>query len=424
MSNIHNSLHNHHVVISKYTSLAFKFLLFMTFVSVGRPQDIFPFLVKLHLGDIAAIGLLCSLFSIQSNQKNKNIFKYTEVRLVTLILILMIALIPFSLVKNNSFHFIKDIYSKTFIFFAATVLLIRTIKDIKYISWTLLLSMLSLSLAVCFTKGSVLGRMSVGTMYDPNDLAMIIVTILPIAMMYSFYSSGAGRLLGIFSAIMGVFATTLTQSRGGFLGLISITILIFFSRLRFKIKYLIILLLLGAILISFSSTSYWDRMSTISKGGSESSERTLIWKRSLRMISKNPFGYGVNNFSSAYGRYLENNPDALLDDPDNWAIYAWKTAHNSFILIGVELGLLGLFIFLFLIYKTYNNFKKIKKAFASDTDLHRYAEFYRISLVGFVVCGFFLSQSYSSMLLTIVAVSSVIVNVIAQETENDRKSIL
>ncbi len=411
MLNNNNLQPNHSVSNLRHSSVAFKFLLFMIFVTIGRPQDMFPVLVKFHLGDIAAAGLFIGLFTMPPSQKNQGIFRYTEVKLVTLILAIMIALVPFALIKSYSFAFLKDEYSKTFILFIVSAILIRTIEDVKSISWILLLSMFSLSIQAFRARGNMSGRISFGTMYDANDLAMIIVTILPIALMYYFYSSGIRRLLGIGASILGVFSIVLTQSRGGFLGLALITILIFFNRSRFKIKYLIILLLLGAMLVAFAPTSYWDRMNTMG-GDDAGSGRILIWKRSIQLVRDNPLGYGLNNFSSAYGQYVD-----LIDEHTEWASQAWKTAHNSFILIVVELGVLGLMTFIFLIYRTYNNFRKIKKMFPPDTDIYRYADFFRISLFGFLVCSFFLSQAYSTILLLITVISSVMVNVITKDME-------
>lgn len=423
MTNIHNSSYTLHVGVSGHSSLAFKFLLFWILVTIGRPQDVFPTLKILHLGDIAAIGTLCSLFTMQPGQKNNGIFKYAEVKVVTLILLLMVVLIPFATVKSISINFLKDIYLKDFLLFIIAVMLTRTIKEIEYLSWVFVFSALLLSIAAFLMKGDMSSRIQVGSMLDPNDLAMILVIIMPIAIMFSFYRSGFQRVLGIITSIMSSFGIVLTQSRGGLLGLLVIMFLIFFNRTRFKIKYLAVLLLLVVMFFSFAPANYWDRMKTMTEKGNTGSERTTVWKRSIKMVCLNPFGYGVNNFVSAYGRYIATDATAESTDSDGWGIYAWKTAHNSFVLIAVELGVLGLAFYVFLIYKTYNNFKKIKKIFPSNTDLYRYAEFFRISLVGFIVCSFFLSQSYSIILLLIIAISSVMMKVIAKETEICRGTI-
>lgn len=412
MLNRHNTTPNHTTSNLRNSSIAFKFLLFWIFVGIGRPQDIFPVLAKFHLGDISALGLFAGLFTMPRSQKNQGIIRFTEVKLEIMILALMIALIPFATIKSASFAYLKGEYLKTFILFIVSAMLIRTMEDLKSISWVLLLSMLSLSLAVFRSGvGDGTGRIGLG-MYDPNDMAMILVTILPIALMYSFHSSGARRILGICAAVFGLFGIVLTQSRGGFLGLAAVTFFILFNRSRFNIKYLMILVLLGVVLISFAPQSYWDRINTM--GGEDSgSGRILVWKRSIQLISDNPLGYGLNNFTSAYGRYVDT-----IDEHTEWASQAWKTAHNSFLLIAVELGVLGLLIFLFLIYRTYNNFRKIKKMFPPDSDIYRHAEFFRISLVGFLICAFFLSQAYAMILLLIAVLSSVMINVISRDMKN------
>lgn len=415
MAHINKQILSHPVDVTYNYPLAFKFLLFWIFVSVGRPQDIYPPIAMLHLGDIAAVGSIGSLFATKPYQKNLGIFNYLEVKLVIGLFVLMLVLIPFSLVKSECVGFIKAIYLKSIIFFLILVLLNKTIKNLRSVSLCLLISLLSLSIVTFKARGEMYDRISIGSTYDPNDLAMILVTLLPMAIMYSFHAKGMVRLLGIGSAIMGILAITLTQSRGGFLGLATIIFFIFFSRSRFNMKYILILLALSIVILNFAPAAYWDRMSTINQED-QGSGRILIWKRGVRMLAKNPLGYGANNFISAYGRYIENDPDT----PDESGAFAWKTAHNSFILIAVELGVLGLSLFLFLIYRTYKNFQKIKKMVAPNSTVYQYAEYFRISLVGFVVCCFFLSQAYASILLLIVAISSVMVNVIGKGAGDDK----
>lgn len=417
MLNIHNPLLKHSVKNYGKSSLAFKFLLFGIFVSIGRPQNIFPFLNPFHLGDISVAGMMISFLFLDKKQMNEKVLSYTETKLMILIFVLMIVLVPFATISTESFYFIKNQFLKTFIFFVFSVKLIRTIKNIEYTALTLIFCSLFLSFSVIVLKGSSsievtrAGRVAIGGMYDPNDLSMIMVVSLPIAIMYSFHSKGTQRLLGIVASIMGMSTIMLTQSRGGFLGLVVITMMIFFNRSRFKIKYLIILLTLGVMFVSFTPGSYWDRLSTL-KQGSSASGRSLIWERSIQMFYNNPFGYGAGNFASAYGWYVMNDPSMYMQDQ------TWKTAHNFLLIVLVELGVLGFAIYVYLIFKTYSNFRKIKKIVPSDTVLYQHAEFLRISLVGFIVCAFFLSQSYSPFLMTLIAISSVMINVIAKEIEN------
>ena len=68
-----------------------------------------------------------------------------------------------------------------------------------------------------------------------------------------------------------------------------------------------------------------------------------------------------------------------------------QTAHNSFILAGAELGLVGLFLWVGLIYISFQGLSKVQEAVPS---LRNYAYGLQASLVGFCAAAYFLSRTY------------------------------
>src|SRR5206468_739737 len=110
----------------------------------------------------------------------------------------------------------------------------------------------------------------------------------------------------------------------------------------------------------------------------------------------------------------------------------WNASHNSFLEIAVELGIIGLVIFIRLLRGTMKTLHQIKMSihpraptvfvrnvasrrpmngpqeFDERGHLFHIAEAVEITLWGFIVGGFFLSQAYSAMLYIMLALSLVL----------------
>ena len=112
--------------------------------------------------------------------------------------------------------------------------------------------------------------------------------------------------------------------------------------------------------------------------------RLAIWERGIDLMASNPVtGVGVGCFDEAIGE--ERKAAGLLPK--------WQAAHNAFIQIGAETGILGLVLFTAMILNALIGFARVKKAAA--VDLIRIAEMGFIGLIGQVASITFLSQAYS-----------------------------
>jgi O-antigen ligase len=77
--------------------------------------------------------------------------------------------------------------------------------------------------------------------------------------------------------------------------------------------------------------------------------RYTYWKNSLKLIAKKPLvGHGTGSFSKEYRRIVK----------EDWM--ASKNPHNEFFMIGVQLGLLGLIIYLGFLASQYYYAKKLQ----------------------------------------------------------------
>jgi O-antigen ligase len=114
--------------------------------------------------------------------------------------------------------------------------------------------------------------------------------------------------------------------------------------------------------------------------------RWNVWMTGLRIMLENPlFGVGAANFEIAEGM-------------THGGTGKWDAAHNSFIQVGAELGVGGLALFLFLLYRGVKNSRIIASLSRRDARLRSclgLAPGIEVSLYGYIVMGTTLSHGYS-----------------------------
>jgi O-antigen ligase len=133
--------------------------------------------------------------------------------------------------------------------------------------------------------------------------------------------------------------------------------------------------------------------------------RTVLWRRDIGLALQRPIGYGMGCASAVDGL--------------NGGQY--RTAHNSLVQAFVELGVLGLWLYLATYYVTWRELGRITAAGrlqASDKESSQvalYARAFRIALAGNLAAGFFLSQAYSASLWMLIAVCAAFVRIASQK---------
>jgi O-antigen ligase len=87
----------------------------------------------------------------------------------------------------------------------------------------------------------------------------------------------------------------------------------------------------------------------------------------------------------------------------------WNAAHNSFIQIGAELGVVGLLLFVAIIASAFVALRRSRPRDRDGVDPQdrrtQLSQVLTASLIGFVVGAVFLSLAYSEMLYTLVALA-------------------
>lgn len=249
-------------------------------------------------------------------------------------------------------------------------------------------------LAVLAFGATQAGRLSGTAMYDPNDLAALLAAAFPLAVGLVMRRGVARRLLGLGAAILFVAIIAETASRGGVIALVAGT-LVFVAGFSFvRTVGLSVLMVLGGILLwSYSPAVFRERTESIGSLQSDyavTSEtgRLQIWKRGIGYALHRPItGVGMNNFAVAEGQTFYQ----------TGFVGHWYTAHDAYLQVAAELGVIGLSLFLTLLWTSGRQARRLWRmgwaARAPASPLHRPELL--ASLAAFATGALFLSHAYS-----------------------------
>jgi O-antigen ligase len=191
-------------------------------------------------------------------------------------------------------------------------------------------------------------RLEASNLYDANDLGLIFVMALPLAILLFETSKGRLRTLAAASGGIIAVAVAVTGSRGAFVGFCVVLPALFFAMSHIGIgKRLGVVAGLIFGLVLGAPDGYWDRVGSIFNPSEDynvtsPTGRLEIAKRGLGYMWQRPlFGVGLSNFSRA-----EITISAAARSGER--VY-YIAPHNTFVQVGAELGLPALLIWVGLI---------------------------------------------------------------------------
>lgn len=371
----------------------------LVLVFIGRLQEVITVLAPLRLGLIVLVlnaFVLLATFDFRDLRFKMRILPQPKLLLV--ILALALFTVPFSVWPGGSLEFISNSFVRNVFAFFVLLHVMRNERDIQGIVWAGLASVFLLG--ALGLLGHAGGRLQVSSTYDANDLAYIMNCFIPLA--YYISRSGNKLLKLCCYLLLGLMIVVVinTASRGGFIGLASIFVIILFKERRHKLKIIVLAAFVGLIVLYFAGPEYWQRMGTIVDESDYNYEagggRIELWKRGIGMMMDNPLiGAGIGQYNVAEG--------LLHQGESGWK---WSTAHNSFLQIGVELGFPGLIAYLLMIIKSIVVSRKLQITpgpFETSKFLAATASGLEVGFYGYCVSSIFLSQAYSSVLLYFLA---------------------
>ena len=239
-----------------------------------------------------------------------------------------------------------------------------------------------------------------GTIGDPNELAAVLVggTVLAAGLAIVLKRSPLLRLACAGASVLCLAGIFLTLSRGGLVALV----FALGASIVVGGRWRVMALLLAAV-IGFSGFLYFgyyashDAAARVTKveGGTG---RTDIWTVGWRMVEAHPVrGVGVGNFQTSSIHYLLA-PGGI--QRDEFIVDTPKVAHNTYLHVLAELGVIGLTLFLAIVAFALLCLLRAARAFGrvGDLKMELMSRALLVALFGVLAADFFISGMFSKQL--------------------------
>lgn len=333
----------------------------------------------------------------------------------------MIFAIPFSVWQGGSFHVFTELWSKSFLLFVMMACLIRTVRQCRLAMYGIAGGVLAVVAMCLYFRDTVEDgrmRLPLGMLNNPNDLAQVLLLGMPFLVFMMIRKNGfpfqrvfAGMcLLPLFVVLFK------TGSRGGLLTLAVISLLSFArASLASKVKLAGALAVIAAICLPLIPQNIRDRYRTVytkdtvsdeSQAQESSEERYQLLVTSLQLTFRHPLlGVGPGEFEVA----------SMETAKASQSYVHWRETHNAYTQISSEDGLPAAFFYIAALVYCFKELGAVRKfhrgAPASPADasspnsasqnlraqhdeISAMAFCLSLSLIGFVVFGFFSSTAY------------------------------
>ena len=350
-------------------------------IEYGRPMDTIPILGLLRPGMIVSI-LLALSWILRGNIAEA---KSRQTMMMVLFIFLLAVYIPFA--RNNFFAYKQTNAVLLYMpFFLSAIIYINSFERLKkfFNIWIFLMIYLSI-------KG-ILGKGIGGSSFlsDENDFSLLMNMMLPFGYFLFMYENDFKmKIFYLSSSLLAVVSVVASSSRGGFVGLLVVLLIIWLFSPK-KVTALILVGLLSMVLYYSADQKYWNEMSTVTDTEeSTAKQRFDSWTAGWNMFKDNPLGVGGSNFLVRFPEY----------QPESMQRGMWgRAAHSLWFTLLPELGIFGVLIYGLLLFYNLRDINWLRKFKKEKDDDIRYAYYLSLSFIAsfaaYFASGTFLSVLY------------------------------
>ena len=388
-------------------------LMVFTAMLFFRPQDLITPLRMLPMAEIAALFALGTLITGRLGRGLPLSRTTPEVIAVLAFALCILALAPFSVWMGGAIHTFTDLYAKVVLIFVLMVNTLTSPRRIEQFTWLIVIASgyIAGRTVLDYARGINLiendrVQGAVGGMFkNPNDLALNMVAVLPLAGLFVFRPiSPIKRGVAALAGVLMLFTIVATQSRAGTVGLVAMILVLAANIVKRKPGLVFAAALVGMLALPLLPSSYLHRIASITdknldQTGSREA-RSILLRESFDAFLAHPLtGVGA-------GQFKNYNPDERQE--------AWRESHNVVLQVAAELGIGGVIIFGFLVVRGFSGpiqTRRLLRRFDAGRGSQRnatgppldprerdlfttHAEVLSAALAGWFVCALFASVAY------------------------------
>ena len=379
--------------------MAFFLLLLYLVIVYMRPAEWIPMFAGWQMLDVAMLSTVFFLFLRAALAKGSNLVRIPHNRMI-------VGLLAAIVLSHAAHGYVGGIIHSASIFIVNVLLyflvvnIVNTPRKLKTAVWVLVV--LTAIMAVQGVQqdargwgwagqGTAWGRITwVGIFEDPNDLGLAFVTMVPVLLAYIFGPAFIGfKWLPMGLVGLLVYGLYLTNSRGAMLALMAAVAFFFIRRSKHRLLGGVLGGAMALLILLFGPS----RMGMMSAQEESAAERLQAWYYGFQLLKHNPlFGAGQDLFTNDYP----------------------LTAHNSFVLAFAELGLVGFFFWIALLYVSFKGLEVAHRYHGEHLSPYTYG--LECGLVGFCTAAFFLSRTYVMIPYLLAALAAALANIVRKQT--------
>lgn len=368
-------------------------LFLFTAILYARPAEFYPSALTASIALIVAIATLGFFIPTQLSLEGTLTARPRELDLVLLFGLTGLLSIPLAINRQEAWVEFSGTFIRCIVMFVVIINVVRTEARLKGLIFLAMAAGIWLSveaindyrLGLMTVEGYRAAGRGTGIFGNTNDMALHLVTILPITMALMLGSKGALRkfIFGACAALM-VSAIVLSYSRGAFIAMLIVMVFIAWQLGRQR-RLEIIFAVLGfaGVIILLAPDKYGSRLLSIfipslDAEGSADARRGELF-RSIYVALRHPLlGIGMGNYQPEMS-------------------YKGLVTHNSYTQVAAEMGMAALACYVMLVVKPLKKLGQIaRETFATRRDSRFYylALGLQASLIAYLISSFFLSVAY------------------------------
>jgi O-antigen ligase len=368
-------------------------LFLFTAILYLRPAEFYPSALTASIALLLGIATLGFFIPTQLSLEGTLTARPREVNLVLFFCLTGLLSIPLAINRQEAWAEFSSTFIRCIVIFVVIINVVRTearLKGLIFLSmaagiWLSIEAINEYRLGLMTVEGYRAAGRGTSIFGNTNDMALHLVTILPISVALMLGSKGAVRKLiyGASAALM-IAAIVLSYSRGAFIGMLIVVLFIAWKLGRQR-RLEIIFAVLGfaGVIVLHAPDKYGSRLLSIfipslDAEGSADSRRGELF-RSIYVALRHPLlGIGMGNYQPEMS-------------------YKGLVTHNSYTQVAAEMGMTALACYVMFIVTP---LKKLGQIARETFETRRDSRFYYLalgiqaSLIAYLISSFFLSVAY------------------------------